>query len=205
MKLTTPLSSSIVWDGRRIPLNLSYDTVLMVYEVWQDGAFTDADKVDICLGLLVTGWRGNRLIEACKWRERVDMLSSIFREHINTEQKTGAKKERTFDFTQDAEYIFASFFMDYGIDLIQEQGRLDWRKFIALFSGLSDKTKMREVIAVRSRPMPKPTQHNAAEITALKEAKEYYALKTPFTEKEENFCDGLSQLFKILKARATSE
>lgn len=203
MRLTTPFSNFIEWRGRKIRLNLAYDTVLMVYEVWQDGLFTDADKVELCLRVLVRGWRSKRLVRACKWQERGEILAAIFREHINTENQTSASRERVFDFAQDAEYIYASFMLDYGIDLIEEQGRLDWRKFIALFSGLSERTKMREVISIRSRKLPKPTKYNADEIAALKEAKAFYALKAPFAEKEANFEQGLAQLFNILKARAT--
>lgn len=203
MRLTTPLVSFIEWSGRKIKLNLAYDTVLMVYEVWQDGLFTDADKVELCLSMLVRGWRSKRHVRACKWQERGEILAAIFREHINTGKQDEKSREPVFDFTQDAEYIYSSFMLDYGVDLIAQQGRLDWRKFIAMFSGLSERTKMREVISIRSRKLPAPNKHNADEITALKEAKAFYALKSPFADKEANFEQGLAQLFNILKARAT--
>lgn len=203
MRLTTPFYNFIVWSGRKIRLNLSYDTVLMVYEIWQDGLFTDADKVELCLNILCRGWRSKRLVRACKWQERGEILAAIFQEHINTQKQNSASREQVFDFAQDAEYIYASFMLDYGIDLIAEQGRLDWRKFIALFSGLSERTKMREIISIRSRKIPSPTKYNADEIAALKEAKAFYALKSPFSDKEANFEQGLTQLFNILKARAT--
>ncbi len=202
MRLTTPLASYVEWRGRKLKLDLAYDNILTVYEVWQDGLFTEADKVEICLGMLICGMCSKRFVRACKWQEKGDILAAIFREHINTQNQATKTEKRTFDFTQDAEYIFASFMMDYGIDLLAEQGRLDWRKFIALFSGLSDRTKMREVISIRTRKIPQATKYNADEITALKEAKAYYALKTTFTEREANFGDGLMQLFNILKARA---
>lgn len=45
------------------------------------------------------------------------------------------------DFEQDADAIYSSFMMDYGIDLL-DVPFLHWKKFQALLSGLSDKTAL---------------------------------------------------------------
>jgi len=120
-------------------------------------------------------------------------------------KKSNDDGEKVFDFNQDADYIFASFFMDYGIDLVEEKGKLDWRKFISLFSGLSDRTKIREVMSIRSREIPTPTKHNKEQIEALLKAKSYYALEMTEEEKEEKFQQGLDKLARTLEQRAVSK
>ena len=68
----------------------------------------------------------------------------------NTEPERGknvSKKEKVFDFTEDADYIYAAFFQDYGIDLSVTD--MHWYKFLALFNGLSENTKLRKIIAWR--------------------------------------------------------
>ena len=50
----------------------------------------------------------------------------------------------------DGAYIFASFMQAYRIDLIEEIGKLHWKKFNALIVGLPEGTKFVEVIKIRS-------------------------------------------------------
>ena len=109
---------------------------------------------------------------------------------------------KVFDFVQDARYIYSSFLMDYGVDLVEQRGKLDWRKFIALFQGLSDRTKIREVMTIRQRKIPAPTKYNADEIRALQEAKAYYALEISAEEAEEQFQRGLNNLADTLMSKA---
>ena len=200
MKLSEPLINYIRWKGYKLKLNLSFDTILTIYEVWQDRGLLDTDKLTLTMDMLI---KNRRVLKRIPLTEQNKLLIYIFKTFINTGNKAQQKKaEPTYDFIQDASFIFASFFMDYGIDLIKAQGRLDWRKFIALFSGLSDNTQMREIMSIRARPLPKPTKYNAEEIRALKEAKQYYALNFSFSEREENLQSGLDNLFASLKARA---
>jgi hypothetical protein len=92
--------------------------------------------------------------------------------------------------------------MDYGLDLIEQQGKLDWRKFIALFQGLSERTKIREIMAIRARKIPKYTKYNADEIRSLQEAKAFYALDISEEEAAKNLQRGLAKLAGTLRSRA---
>ena len=49
----------------------------------------------------------------------------------------GNSKEIHFDYVLDADYIYAAFMSQYGIDLIEIE-ELHWHKFLALFKGLKD-------------------------------------------------------------------
>lgn len=109
------------------------------------------------------------------------------------------KQQKLFDFEEDGEYIYASFMQDYGIDLVDMQGKLPWQRFIALFQGLSDNTKIKEVMRIRGMEIPEPTKTNRKEIQNLMELKTYYALGY----KEDNGKEGLERLFATLEGMAT--
>lgn len=53
-----------------------------------------------------------------------------------------------YRFDQDAPYIYAAFYQQYGIDL--QQVKLHWFSFRALFLGLSEQTAFGRVLSVRS-------------------------------------------------------
>lgn len=191
--ISKPLTDFVVFEGRKIKLDISFDAVLDVYDILGDGLLLDLEKTQFALARLV---KGRKLPSPAA-------LDVIFKEHIETPQKNGNKNNlRVVDFRQDSAYIYSSFLMDYGIDLIEAQGKLHWQKFISLFQGLSEKTKIREVMLIRSKPIPKPDKHNGDYIRNLMDLKQYYALEISQEEKEKNFREGLKKLAHTLLARA---
>lgn len=54
--------------------------------------------------------------------------------------------EKAVDYAVDADYIYAAFLEQYGIDLVESE--MHWYKFQALFRGLHD-TKLNEIIGYR--------------------------------------------------------
>ena len=89
------------------------------------------------------------------------------------------------DFTIDAERIYSSFLFDYGIDLLEQQGKLMWNQFIALFNNLSEDSQMKIAIKYRTCSIPKKTEHNAEEIKNLKKLKDHYELPQAKVMREE--------------------
>lgn len=65
---------------------------------------------------------------------------------MKSEKKLGVR--RIYSFEHDAEYIYAGFMQQYGIDLCDTQ--LHWHKFRALFSSLGDDTKIGEIMGIRA-------------------------------------------------------
>lgn len=59
----------------------------------------------------------------------------------------GAEKERYFDFSADAELIYAAFYSEYGIDLAESS--MHWWKFMALLASLPAESELMRVIALR--------------------------------------------------------
>lgn len=193
--ISKPLTDFVIYNGRKIKLNISFDTVLDMYDIFKDGILLDSEKSQFALALLVKGRKIPHL----------RVLDIIFKEQIETFQRQSSRNQlRVVDFKQDSSYIYSSFLMDYGIDLVEQQGKLHWQKFISLFQGLSEKTKIREIMSIRARPLPKPDKHNQDYICSLTELKAYYALEISQEERERNFQEGLKRLAETLKARANS-
>ena len=191
--ITKPLTDYVIYEGKKIKLNISFDTVLKVYDIFKDGFLLDYEKAQFALALLV---KGRRMPD-------IKLLDVIFKEQIETFQRSSNKTSlRVVDFKQDSAYIYSSFILDYGIDLVEQQGKLHWQKFISLFQGLSERTKIREVMSIRARPIPKPDKHNQEYIRSLMELKQYYALEISQEERERNFQEGLKHLAETLLARA---
>ena len=202
MNLGRKLEMSFKAYGKTLKLELSFDTVLRMYDLQQSDE-ADEDKVDVSLRLLVKNYRA---IQKWPLAIKAQTLNEIFGKFIITDKKAPKDEMKTVDFLQDAKYIYASFMTDYGIDLYEQQGKLDWRKFIALFGGLSAKTKIRDVIAIRAMEIPNPNEDpkvaRAKQIQELQKAKAYYALEISAEESEQNVQKGLAQLFGTLSAQA---
>lgn len=106
--------------------------------------------------------------------------------------------KKFYDFEEDADYIFASFMQDYGIDLIKEREKsnyywnkvqsgtmslekfrnhtMSWDKFNALLTGLSETSKFRRVIEIRQMEIPENATEK--ERKEIKKAKSAVALKS---------------------------
>lgn len=190
------LESEIVFDGRAYRLNLAFDRVLRIFELQKDPLFDDRSKLFLSVEMLA-GRRAAKL----PLHKQAELFRAIFDGFIAGKGRTN-DGPRILDFTQDAAFIYASFMQAYGINLIDQQGRLDWREFIALFQGLPEDTKIREVMSIRAREIPTPNKHNAKEIKALREAKAAYALEISEEEAKAEFQRGLNKLAAALTARA---
>ena len=75
--------------------------------------------------------------------EKISLLEEIYKKCINVKKRPQTKKSvlPVLDFEEDGDYIYASFMQEYGIDLINQQGKLPWRKFLWLFNGLGADNK----------------------------------------------------------------
>ena len=88
--------------------------------------------------------------------------------------------QKYYSFTQDAEAIYASFREQYGINLLQEKGKLHWDEFKALFAGLGPNTYFQRIVEIRMRDTSK--LEGQALNDTLK-AQQYYELNENKTEK----------------------
>ena len=195
--ITERFFTDVIWEGHRYPVNAAFNHVLLIQKLYRDERLSSQDKVEQALEILLKRPRQCRRMRAEK---RIGLLEQIFSEQISMPPKPPVKgsSQPLVDFELDGEYIYASFLKDYGIDLIEEQGRLHWKRFIALFQGLSDETKIRQVMHIRGMEIPAPTKYNQKEIQNIMELKSYYALPMSGGGGPE----GLDRLFKTLEGMA---
>lgn len=184
LNLGYELETTVAIDGIKYELDMSFDNILRLQDMFSDKEVPGAIKVVLALDMLIEK-RLDMDIE-----KQSDVLKSIFENFIRGEKldkpnydiagnimpSTEGAKERVMSFKQDANYIYASFMQDYQIDLFEQQGRLDWRKFIALVDGLSKGTRLKEVIEIRTMDVPKGKK-SGEQKKKVEDAKRKYALK----------------------------
>lgn len=182
MRLNDPLVTSFVFEDREYEIDLSFDTVLDVFDYLDDKSLRDYEKAEISLSLLL----GEQTYDESKAIELWNYIYENFIE-IKHEQpveydllgnplpKKKEESKRVIDFEKDAEYIFASFQQAYGMNLYEQQGKLHWHEFQALLNGLPPDTIMQRIIQIR---LWKPSKHDPSEYKeSMKKLQKVYALE----------------------------
>lgn len=159
----------------KIVINPAFDIVLEIQKLYREDNLTEFEKMEQALSMLVKNDWNLRLFTP---KEKVELLEEICRRFIDIKKRPQVKKHpvQILDFEEDGDYIYASFMQDYRIDLIEEQGKLPWKKFIYLFNGLSDDTKIKRVMQIRGMELPEYNGKNMKRIQEIQELKSYYAL-----------------------------
>ncbi len=193
--------SHVTADGRVYRLRTAFRRVLQCYRVLEEDALDDADKIGLCLRLLlrpVSRRRAARLPFAKKLR----LFEQIFREFVDVGEKKQDGARKTFDFDQDAGYIYAAFFQCYGLDLLGRDKGLHWWKFVKLLGGLPEETRFMQIVSIRARPLPKPTKFNAEERQQLLRLKGLFRLEENEDDKRRRLQDGLRKMAVMLEGMA---
>lgn len=161
-KLVDELVLEIEGEEQIFPLLLSFDRVLKFFEMWGDKEIPEIMRPLLALKILTGVSFENLTVD-----EAIEIVRAIFEEHIQNRKvddeveydlagnviKTTSSEEphkRLYNLKYDGDYVFASFMQAYRIDLIEEIGRLHWKKFNALLVGLPEGTKFVEVLKIRS-------------------------------------------------------
>jgi len=187
LSLAWGIDDSVEVNGNEYELNLEFSRVLRWYELWKDKDMSNIEKVITSILLVV---HHVETIDDIPQDDIIPLSNAIIKRIAgDTVASTTVKRDlkgniledeekKWYDIEEDSGYIYSSFLMDYGMDLIQERknGTLHWDKFNHLLSGLSDDTKFRNVLKIRMMDYPeKATQQ---EIEEIRKAKRAVALKT---------------------------
>lgn len=187
LELTQPHDDTVIINGKSYNLNMSFDNILNLHEMLNDTELTDAQQI-VLANIMLFG-------EDLKFdlQTQEEIFNQIYKQKIDDSEdgepatdlagnpmpKVGGEnvptEDRAMSFKQDADFIYASFMQDYGIDLIEQQGIMHWQKFMALLHGLRDDTKLMKIIEIRTMDIPKGTKGKERE--NIKKAKERYKLK----------------------------
>ena len=173
--LTDIPCNKVITDKSKFVINPAYDTVLEVQKLYKEDTLTEFEKIDQALKMLVRNKWNLRLLNP---EEKQKLLSVITKRYVEVEKRPQIKKSPfpVLDFEKDGDYIYASFMQAYKIDLIEEQGRLPWKKFLYLFNGLPADTKIKQIMRIRHMPVPEYNGKNSKEIQEINEMKSYYTL-----------------------------
>lgn len=191
------LPTTIKFRGRRFDVDMDYRNVLFMHELFKDKELTDEDKADVMIQVFI---RNRVKLWGIPNVVRHVLLNEIVSKFVNIKMRPASNPQRTMDFAQDAAAIYSSFWQAYRIDL--QKHRLDWREFMALLQGLPSDTLMKEIIRIRTEPIPKATKDNSKQIHKLIEAKNYYAIELSEEERREEFQRSLDKFASNLAFRA---
>ena len=174
------LETEIELDGTIYPLQLAFDNVMNVLELLGDVHLSDLEKVQVGLHRLLG------VIPELEVDALVRLFNAIVEHFIQGTQKeedvdlngdpmpVGARTA-VYDLKHDGAIIFASFKQAYGIDLVAEQGKLDWRLFKVYLRELPDETRFKQVVGIRMQKLP-TGKHMAKERERIQKLKRIYAL-----------------------------
>lgn len=195
MKLYKKLPTTVEYKGTEYQFNPWFHVILYCNDIMNDKQLSDEEKILWCFDALVDV-RNKPL----SLMDKNQIVLIIFRT-LFEKPKQSSDKQKIFDFEQDAKYIYAAFMQAYNIDLLDVK-KLHWWKFISLFNGLPQDTKIMQIIDIRTKPIPKRTKFNGEYITSLMKLKAEYKLEISQEEQEKQMQDFLGNLFNKLKAQA---
>lgn len=211
MRLTDYFEDEIEINSELYKLDFSFDNILRIYELKDDVLVSDIGKINIMFDNLVIDFD-----QEIDLPTKSEIVSKILNELIEQDnikeqyeqderQEDNEPIEKTHDFAQDADLIYASFLYDYNIDLLEQQGKMHWKKFIALFNNLSQKSAFKQVVKIRTEPLPKRTKDNSKDVDNLIKAKQFYSLdksKEAIENKVNSTFDALAHTFKATAKKA---
>jgi hypothetical protein len=187
MKLQDRLPDGVAVDGKFYKLDFDFRNVLRMIEILDRDDMLPEAKAYKALRCL------------CKRPKKAEkVLGSVKALLFKAPRKKGG--QRVTDFIQDAGLIRAAFRQAYGIDLYRD--RLHWIEFTELMNALPEGSRYAEVVGIRARPMPEPTQWNKKEREWLMQAKADVALELSEDEIAEEYKRGVANLAALLKSMA---
>lgn len=181
--LAYPLEDTIEIDDITYQVDMSFDNILRLYDMLNDKELDDVTQILVGIEMLLG------VCFLCDFQTQYEIFEKVFKGFISKGAEENLpvdiegnpmpiteKDKNPFSIKEDAEYIYASFYQDYGIDLFEQQGKLHWEKFKALLGGLRKDTKFKEVVEIRTMELPtgKGTQKQRENIKKLQE---HYKLK----------------------------
>lgn len=198
MNILTEAQNNLICTSKgKLVVNPAFDVVLEIQNLYRESELTDFEKINCALKMLVKNdWNLKKYTPT----EKISLLEEIYKKCINVKKRPQTKKSvlPVLDFEEDGDYIYASFMQEYGIDLIDQQGKLPWRKFLWLFNGLGADTKIKQVMHIRGMEIPQFNGKNQKQIQEIQELKSYYALPV----KGGGGQSGLDLLFSTLEGMA---
>lgn len=184
-----PLKTPFVFGGRSFFIDTAFNNILNVLEILDDKELIDIERAMLALYFLTSEEEFSDP-QSLKSREEIPFIEELLKEIFDkvivddTAKKSvptdilgnplptreEEENEKSFDYSFDAGFIYASFYHAYSIDLYEQHDRMNWETFIALFNGLPADTIMAKVIDIRTKDIPtgKGTEKEAEQVRRSK-------------------------------------
>lgn len=184
--LTAPLPKTVIIAGKECPINTNFRISIQFELLMQDGDLEEQEKVTRAIKLYYPEMPEN-IQEAC------GQLIWFYR--CGKDEDTGEGEDadpgdgkKVYDFEYDADYIYAAFLEQYGVDLTSIK-YLHWWKFRAMFRALDDSCEFVKIMGYRGMRIPSkmPKEQKAF----YRKMKRIYALPLPEGERQKN--DAITQ------------
>lgn len=193
------LNNEFEYKNKKYHINLMFDTVLSFYKLLDDDHFGDDEKVQIAFELFFgfAPLDADFAVEAFK--QISSYISSDPYEVSQEPMGNDGVVPKYYSFEQDAEAIYASFYQQYHMDLLNEKGKLHWDKFKALFAGLGPDTYFMRIIQIRQEDATKLEGQAQSD---LLQAQQRYALSEE--QSQETVQNQITDFGNMLMALAKS-
>lgn len=187
MRLHDRLPEGVTVDGKFYRMDFDFRNVLKMIEVLdRDDMIPEAQAYKALSFLQKRPKNAVKVLEAVK--------GLLFK----APRKKGGQK--VTDWVQDAPLIRAAFRQAYGIDLYRD--KVHWIEFTELLNAIPEGNRYSEIVGIRARPMPEPTQWNRKEREWLLRAKSDYALELTEKEQAEQHQRDIANIASVLIAMA---
>lgn len=174
--LTHSPVTEFAWRGKVYKVDLSFNHVLLFLQMEQDKSLQPVEKFQQACKLF---FHDNEELPTDPefYNKAMEQISKeITDSPYGTKVKNqdgGVKATKQFDYVRDAGAIYASFFDQYGIDLLKERNKMHWEVFKALFDGLGPKTYFQRILQIRTEDSSK---YKGKALQQLLDAQNYYAV-----------------------------
>ena len=118
-----------------------------------------------------------------------ELLNFYTNQNATPKQTENDNGEEIIDYVLDGDYIYSSYLAQYGIDLVDIE-YLHWHKFKALFLGLNDGSKIKQIMSFRNYK-----KSNKKEEEVRKELKEIWKLPKKENENQDEIMEEINNEF----------
>lgn len=195
----TPLSA-IKFNSRIYHVNLAFDTVIKYLELAESDEPNQEEQEEKAIRLFFGDQElplDPDFFEGSFKLINETITKAPYQSNSSMNFGMQVAPQQLYSYRQDADAIYASFLMQYHIDLLKERGKMHWCVFRALFDGLNEDTPIQRIIELRQKNLADVPDEQRGKVMQLQQ---YYALKLkkPKTEEDVFNSSSLSSAFASL-------
>lgn len=148
------LPETVEVNGIEYPVNSDFRAGIIFEKILHDDELDNEEIVYTALDLYYIDERPDNIQDALNGILYFYSCGGKKKDQENSPKAQSINQPRIYDFDYDADYIFAAFLTQYGIDL-NEIEYLHWWKFQALFKSLESHNKIVEIMGYRATDLGK--------------------------------------------------